>query len=328
MKRREFLKLCGCFVLSTSISYKAFATLKNLNGENLPNFKLDIRPLTINVGATKPFKALHISDTHYTRATEVENQRKINLATARQKTFPWAEHYFDMEMDYAREKNLMVLHTGDFQDFITEANLEQIKLQTNVGEWITAPGNHDFSLYVGEAWEDEAYKAQSYDKVNAAFPNELTFNSRVVNGVNFVSLMNGYYYVTEYQLERMKEEVKRGLPIVLLCHVPLYTPKHCERNLKSNNNYASYLMGTPREITSNFRLNPNVPADHWRQCRKQQYSNDTTLEFVAWLKEQPLLKAILCGHCHHFFEEQFSPTAVQYVVGAGYLGAAYEIEFN
>ena len=194
MKRREFLKLCGCFVLSTSISYKAFATLKNLNGENLPNFKLDIRPLTINVGATKPFKALHISDTHYTRATEVENQRKINLATARQKTFPWAEHYFDMEMDYARDKNLMVLHTGDFQDFITEANLEQIKLQTNVGEWITAPGNHDFSLYVGEAWEDEAYKAQSYDKVNAAFPNELTFNSRVVNGVNFVSLMNGYYY--------------------------------------------------------------------------------------------------------------------------------------
>ena len=214
MKRREFLKLCGCFVLSTSISYKAFATLKNLNGENLPNFKLDIRPLTINVGATKPFKALHISDTHYTRATDVENQRKINLATARQKTFPWAEHYFDMEMDYARDKNLMVLHTGDFQDFITEANLEQIKLQTNVGEWITAPGNHDFSLYVGEAWEDEAYKAQSYDKVNAAFPNELTFNSRVVNGVNFVSLMNGYYYVTEYQLERMKEEVKRGLLIV------------------------------------------------------------------------------------------------------------------
>ena len=55
MKRREFLKLCGCFVLSTSISYKAFATLKNLNGENLPNFKLDIRPLTINVGVTKRF---------------------------------------------------------------------------------------------------------------------------------------------------------------------------------------------------------------------------------------------------------------------------------
>ena len=146
--------------------------------------------------------------------------------------------------------------------------------------------------------------------------------------MNFVSLMNGYYYVTEYQLERMKEEVKRGLPIVLLCHVPLYTPKHCERNLKSNNNYASYLMGTPREITSNFRLNDRYPADHWKQCRKQQYSTDTTLEFVAWLKEQPLLKAILCGHCHHFFEEQFSPTAVQYAVGAGYLGAAYEIEFK
>lgn len=328
MKRGEFLKLCGCFVLSTSISYKAFATLKSINGENLPNFKLDIRPLTINVGATKSFKALHFSDTHFTRAGEGENERKRKLSVVRQCGFAWAEHYFDMQVEYAQKNNLMILHTGDMNDFITDDNLEHVKAQTRVGDWICAPGNHDFSLYVGEAWEDEAYKAQSYDKVQKYFPNDLTFSSRVVNGVNFVSLMNGYYYVTEYQLKRMKEEVAKGLPIVLLCHVPLYTPKHCEWILKGNNNYAAYVMGAPREITSSFRLNTNYPADHWKQCRKQQYSNDTTLEFAAWLKEQPLLKAILCGHCHHFFEEQFSSTAVQYVVGAGYLGAAYEITFK
>ena len=48
---------------------------------------------------------------------------------------------------------------------------------------------------------------------------------------------------------------------------------------------------------------------------------------IAWLKEQPLLKAILCGHCHSFYEERFSPTAMQYTVEAGYKGGAYEIEF-
>lgn len=327
MKRSEFLKLCGGFALAVTFSHRAVAALKNPSNDGVPKLKLDIRPLKLNVGATKPFKALHISDTHFTRVGEGETMRKVNVATARQRIFPWAEHYFDMQMDYAREHNLMILHTGDLNDLITEANLKHVALQTKVGDWICAPGNHDFSQFVGEAWEDEAYKAQSYDKVNAVFPNELTFDSRVINGVNFVSLMNGYYYVTEYQAERMKEEVKRGLPIVLLCHVPFYTPKHCEQILKGNKNYASYMAGTPREITSSFRPNPNVPKDHWRQCSIQQHASDTTLEFLSWLKKQPELKAILCGHVHHFFEEQFSPTAVQYAVGAGYMGAAYEIEF-
>lgn len=328
MKRSEFLKICGGFVLTTALSQQAIAALKGAAAAGIvPDLRLDIRPLTINVGATKPFKALHFSDTHFTRAEEHESERKRKLATARQRTFPWAEHYFDMQVEYAKKNDLMIIHTGDMNDFVSETNLKQVAAQMKIADWICAPGNHDFSLFVGEAWEDEEYKAQAYDSVQAVFPNDLTFASRVVNGVNFVSLMNGYYYVTEYQFERMKKEVEKGLPIVMLCHVPLYTPKHCESNLKSNNNYASYVMGAPREITSNFRLNPNYPADHWKQCRKQQYSTDTTLAFVAWLKEQPLLKAILCGHCHHFYEEQFSPTAVQYIVGAGYQGAAYEVTF-
>lgn len=328
MKRSEFLKLCGGFVLAASLPYKTLAALKGEGGDVVPNLRLDVRPLTLEVGATTPFKALHFSDTHFTRAGENESERKRKLAAARQRAFPWAEHYFDMQLKYAQQHDLMILHTGDMNDFVSEANLEQVAAQMRVADWIVAPGNHDFSLFVGEAWEDEAYKAQSYDAVQAVFPNDLTFASRVVNGVNFVSLMNGYYYVTEYQLKRMKEEVERGLPIVLLCHVPFYTPKHCEWILKSNNNYATAVMGTPREITSNFRPNPNYPKDHWKQCSLQMYANDTTLEFILWLKEQPLLKAILCGHNHHFYEERFSPTAVQYIVGAGYQGAAYEITFR
>lgn len=327
MKRREFLKLCGGFALAATLSQRAIAAVQDIGVATVSELKLDIRPLKLNVGAIKPFKALHLSDTHFTRVEDNEMKRKIDLAKSRRKLFPKAEEYFNLQMQYAHERDLMVLHTGDMMDFITEANLKHVSEQTKIGGWITAPGNHDFSLFVGEAWEDEAYKAQSYDTVNAAFPNELTFSSRVVNGVNFVSLMNGYYYFTEYQRKRMKREVKRGLPIVMLCHVPLYTPNHCAQILKGNNNYASYMAGTPRDITSNFRPNPNVAKDHWRQCSIQQYANDTTLEFLAWLKQQPELKAILCGHVHHFFEEQFSPTAVQYSVGAGYQGAAYEIEF-
>lgn len=64
MKRSEFLKLCGGFVMAVSFSPKVVAALKKINSEG-PNLKLDIRPLTLKVGATKPFKALHLSDTHF-----------------------------------------------------------------------------------------------------------------------------------------------------------------------------------------------------------------------------------------------------------------------
>lgn len=53
-----------------------------------------------------------------------------------------------------------------------------------------------------------------------------------------------------------------------------------------------------------------------------------TLDFIAWLKEQPLLKGILCGHMHRFFEERFSETAVQYCVGATYKGDAQVVHFK
>ena len=40
-----------------------------------------------------------------------------------------------------------------------------------------------------------------------------------------------------------------------------------------------------------------------------------TREFIARLRREPLLKAILAGHLHFDVAEQFSSTAVQLVAG-------------
>ena len=45
-------------------------------------------------------------------------------------------------------------------------------------------------------------------------------------------------------------------------------------------------------------------------------------------KTQPLVKALLCGHCHEFWAERFSPTAMMYVADATYRGCCTEIEFG
>ena len=300
-----------------------------LRGEVTPNIKLDIRPLTINVGAEKPFSALHISDSHLTRVFDSESQRKRDLSVRRQRIFPWAEHYFDAHIRYAADNDMIMLHTGDLIDFVSEANLSFIEGQLGVDNWFASAGNHEYSQFVGEAREDAAYKAQSYDKVQAAYPNNLTLASQVVNGVNFVAIDDVYYNFTEQQHELMEREVKRGLPIVMMCHVPLYTPRHCEYSLKQTKGLAAYLTGAPLEITSKYREYPNLaPDEKWRNRSIQHRADKPTLDFIAWLKEQPELKAILCGHCHYFFEERFSPTAIQYTVGAGYKGAAYAINFK
>lgn len=287
-----------------------------------------LRKITIPVGAATPFSALHLSDSHFTRVDDRENDRKKQLAVKRAKIFPQAEAYFDAALDYARKKNLLLLHTGDLIDFVSAANLDYVAQKLGGDSWITAAGNHEYSQYVGEALEDEAYKAQTYSKVQASFPNDLTFASCIVNGVNFVAVDDVYYNFTKRQKKLMKKEIKKGLPIVMLCHVPMYTPEHCRARLLSTRGKSAALAGVPLEITEKYPDNPAFPPEkQWKNRRIQERADKSTLDFIAWLKKQPLLKAVLCGHTHGFFQERFSPTAIQYTVGPGYKGAAYEIDF-
>ena len=49
---------------------------------------------------------------------------------------------------------------------------------------------------------------------------------------------------------------------------------------------------------------------------------------MEYINAQPLLKAVLCGHTHFFWEERLSPTAMQIVCPGTYVGEALEIRFT
>lgn len=325
MKRRDFLRLSGGLFLASQLPMWLHA--KSEDGSDTIGMK-EIRKIRIPVGASEPFSALHLSDSHFTRVDGRDNERKHKLAKGRSKIFPQAEAYFDAAVNYAREKNLLLLHTGDLMDFVSAANLEYVAERLGDGQWFTSAGNHEYSQYVGEACEDAAYKAQTYKDVQASFPNDLTFASCVIHGVNFVAVDDVYYNFTKHQQKLMKKEIKKGLPIVMLCHVPIYTPEHAKAQLAANGGKCAYMTGAPLELTETYQCNPSLPKEEqWRNRSVQQRADKPTLEFIEWLRKQPLLKAILCGHMHTFYQERFSPTAIQYTVAAGYAGAAYEIEF-
>lgn len=50
--------------------------------------------------------------------------------------------------------------------------------------------------------------------------------------------------------------------------------------------------------------------------------------FIAALRREPLLKAVLVGHSHITVQDRFSPTAMEFGVGANYLFHGEEILFS
>ena len=306
MNRREFLKLgaCGCFAsslsnLDLSVYSEAFAE------EALDNLK--IVEHTLKIGATKPFTAVHISDTHLTFADERETERKQKLAQDRARYFNKAEINLRAAVSYAKQRDALLLHTGDMIDFVSEKNFEFVSAFYQESEMVphfVSSGNHEFSHYLGEAKEDEAYKLQSFDRVQKAFPNDLRFCSRIVNGINFVAFDDVYYYVADNIVELFQKEIDKGLPIVTMCHVPFYTPELYRFMIEDRKERISYTMGTPDD------------------------KNENTAKFLKWIKEQPLMKAHLCGHLHVNHVDQFSEYAQQYVVGGNFKGDVFVFHFE
>ena len=345
MDRRKFIKVSGAAAAGWTLTGFAPHTAsgkaeKASPAGEWPRFRerigrdvdafgpLHIKEITVEIGLDKPFDVMHVSDTHLTCVDSRDDERKIQLAARRSRGMYAGEHYLDEAIRIAREGGMYLMHTGDLHDFVSEANLDSDARHMMEGDWFVCAGNHEYSKYVGEALEDEEYKADSYDAVRAALPNDLRFASRIIGGVNFVAIDNVYYRFTARQLEQMKAEMDRGLPVVMLCHVPLYTPAYYQDEMERMENKCAYLCGVPPELTETYEPGVTYPAgEEWRYRKVQQRADEPTLAFVSWLREQPGLKAILCGHMHRFFEERFSPTAVQYTVGANYTGNAQIVHF-
>ena len=248
----------------------------------------------IKVGAEKPFRFLHMSDTHFTLADERDDERKQLLAKERTKWHSTAEQISTEVEAYTKKNGLMIAHTGDYIDFVSESNLDRLRKFTTENDVFFAAGNHEFSLYVGEAFEDAEYRNKSLEKVQSCIKNNMRFDSRKINGVNLIAIDNGYYLFEQEQLDALKKEVEYGLPIILFMHTPIYD-RELYRIMGEHDclGTAAYMVATPEELMKNY--------SEYRY--RQQKAGAITLETVDYIKSQPLIKAIFCGHLHDFVSE-------------------------
>ena len=251
---------------------------------------MSIMQTNLKIGASVPARVLHIADTHLVRADLRDGERKVRLSRERSPIFPQAEETLANAMALAAAEKLPILHAGDLIDFVSVANLEAVRQFTDTCDCFLAAGNHEFSLYVGEAVEDAAYRNQSLGAVQDVFRNDIRASARVIGGVNFVALDNGYYLFEQEQLAFLKAEVARGLPVVLLLHTPLYEPRLYERMMQ--NGTCAYLVAVPEAGMQGYSAHRYA----------QQRADVVTLETVEYIHRTASIKAILAGHLHFNYE--------------------------
>ncbi|MBS1371783.1 MAG: metallophosphoesterase [Lentisphaeria bacterium] len=276
--------------------------------------------LRIEIGLPGPVRLLHLSDTHLAFADERDDIRKRELAISRSKAF--AEHGTDLlrhleeAAGHARANRELIVHTGDLIDFVSHRNLDCAGEFFSKVDCFAAAGNHEFSKYVGEAWEDEAYKLDSLPLVRSRYPNDLRFASRLVGGVNLVAVDNSYYLFREQELELLKQEAARGYPIVLLLHNPIHTDDLYHEMMVNRGRECAYLVGTPEKLLKPY-------SGH---RRRQQQPDDATIAFIDYLEHEPLVKAILAGHLHFNYHTRLFGRIGQHIVGGGYFDLACAVE--
>jgi len=259
----------------------------------------------IHIGINEPFRLWHISDTHLCLADERNDERKMTLAKHRAAIFPFAESDLKEIIELRKENEGLIVHTGDLIDFTSEANYDAARAFAKESGCFFAAGNHEFSQYVGEAWEDEAYRNQSLNATQSCFQNNIRFSSKIYHGVNLVAIDNSYYLFEPWQFESFKKEVEKGYPIILLMHCPLFE-KHMFQTMVDFCGIG-YAMGASKDDMATY------PPERI----KQQLPDNTTIEMIEYIKNEPLVKGILCGHIHKSLEGMVTKNLPQYSVCMG-----------
>ena len=154
--------------------------------------------------------------------------------------------------------------------------------------------------------------AELGERIAKAYGCKLPVEARTVKGVKFVAFDNAGVsrFRMDEALAALKREFAEGLPTILGCHFPLYSP----------------------ELFAHLREGNKVkPAAAWMMVGEEVEGVAPKAETKAvldFLKAQKNLKAVLAGHLHGFWKGTFNGTVPMVVAPANHGGRALEIAIS
>jgi len=279
---------------------------------------LKITKTTVEIGLEKPLKVLHVTDNHLPLCDGRDNERKRALAERKADRCAKMVEFLQEEIAYAEENCDLLLHTGDLIDFISQANLDFARGMLRKENVLFIAGNHDYSQYVGEAWEDQSYRMNSVMSMGPeGLGSNLFFTSHIVGGINFVGIDDAYHQVADWQTQRLRMEVQKGLPVVLFLHAPLFEQSLYEKSVAFWKDSSAYVVGCDEEHLLTYC--------EFRAA--EQRPDAATKRFVEYVNGEGRIRAVFAGHLHFAFESRLPGGTMQYVTGCGDSGFAREITF-
>ena len=343
LNRRGFLALGATGMFAPALAAISDATqplerqkrldLKVSLEDNLIEQYLQPKQIRLSVGAKKPFTVLHFSDTHVSMADAADilsyGAKDLRLYEARNNGifgrggFPFAVQSLAATIAYARRKKIPMLNTGDLFDFRSEANIACITRSLAGADVFSSLGNHEGhglhtpGMNPRNAAEEDKLRAR-YEK---AIGNPLVVASRVINGVNFVAFDNCEMsrFIRDRMVQMIKVEFAKGLPTVLMCHMPPFSREIHEADLEMHRERKASYFPRPDNLDSYYMMGENYEKTKAPKAFR---------ELFAFLAKQGNFKAMLCGHLHFEWQGLFNGKVPVVVAGRNFNGECYEISFS
>ena len=231
----------------------------------------------IAIGLNRPVRILQIADVHLCYADADDRPEIIEHTNMRKPFFPDALQNFQEALAMEGHADRVVI-CGDVLDTLSYGNLRQWQSIAKDHACMFTPGNHEFSL---EHYDDPTtYEEKLNRQAQLApfFQDGLEFASEVIGGVNLIALDNSDYCFHAPQVEKMRAEIAKGLPIALFVHIPFYS-ESLVRALHDKGK-TPMLLGFQEDE------------------KKELIKDPATEQMVELLRQSPLVRVVLAGHVH------------------------------
>ena len=301
MERRSFLKTIGTGIAGIGAGSSIYPSLKTEKSNLVHQGAITTRDTDISYyhsAVDQPLKIILASDTHLWRNDERGDpyrQYSDRMAAAYNQTRHFQtgeltnpEECLENTIRIAVEEDAdLIALPGDLFSWPSEAAIEWAleKLEAVDIPYIYTSGNHDWH-YEGMEGTIEELRETWINKRLLPFyhGNDPMMAAYDLKGIRIVTIDDSTYQISDDQLAFFRDQVKSGMPLILMMHIPLYAPG---RPVGFGCGHPDWGAATDRIYELERR--PRWPVDgHSR----------TTFNFYREVFNAPNLLGIFAGHIH------------------------------
>ena len=260
-------------------------------------------------GVRRKYVFYHISDAHVVYACENDTQADKELAAKH--TEKWRltditpKEAFENAIELVNTSECDgIIMTGDCTDYYRPsiAAYMREKLSSCTKDVLYVYGNHE-----GTDYAKKTDHRTTYSEFASVMQGNPSFWAKEYDGFIVLGIDNSTKEITQEQFAFFKEQASKGLPIILLIHVPLDTPEIREAVIK--------------------RWGSDISQKQYFIMGFDDTTPETGMRFADFVKsDESNIKAIFSGHIHYTCEGEFAAGRMQFTAESAASGYIRRVE--